>query len=887
MFPFDPSALPQITARRAFIGVDFQQAFTTAGALPVVEPEGYVDRACALATAFREAKADVIWIRSEFDQSRSVNEQIIVSDDLKSSASDSAAKPEAEAEASQCASSPDAEAFLGQDNLASMAQHDLDWIPSVAASMAKSDLTLTKTEYSAFQGTQLLRLLRAKMVMEVFICGSLANIGVYATAMDAAGHGLSITVVEDCCGYRFESRQRRAVQNLIQFTGCEVASAAEAHETIHPPAAAQRPTQTLKPKSVPEGVDAREAGRTAISPDIVRPMTGLKLVSTSPDPSDQTQTRHTHAAEATAGTSDESSIVAADIQTQPTHSSSQSHTEKEPESNLIPSATTSLIPHEEAAGKKNSSGSNSSSPSQDELHEPQIEHDVSHKSPPLAQESALGSSRDERTGEEMSRICEGDTDVITDLLPKDLEDGIFDTVRNEVKWQRMSHQGGDVPRLVAVQGQVADDGSIPIYRHPSDESPPLLPFSRTVLAIKAVTEARLGHPLNHVLIQFYRDGNDFISEHSDKTLDIVSGSYIANVSLGAERTMVLRTKRLDKDPSRHPDTAVPDEGDKRRIHRARLPHNSLLRMGLKTNMKWLHSIRQDKRAQRDKTAAELAFNGARISLTFRQIGTFLSKDEKLIWGQGALAKTCDTARSVVNGQGPEAIGMLKAFGIENHATSFDWATHYGKGFDVLHMSASPRFFASQDPIMNLRVALILAELGVTYARGSMGPIANRTPDEVEPLPMKFVDNDDRKSTVEGDVAILMYLDATYGGTKNPGQNKDQALLAKRYTRFQQALSLSLRFRQGLLGTDGKINRSFAERELPSWDRHVAEADGEFLVGSIPSLPDFVVWPILHALVQEHGLQILDGQSDLKKYYEVFGTRECVRIALGKAIEVSP
>ncbi|CRK16323.1 hypothetical protein BN1723_017462, partial [Verticillium longisporum] len=102
----------------------------------------------------------------------------------------------------------------------------------------------------------------------------------------------------------------------------------------------------------------------------------------------------------------------------------------------------------------------------------------------------------------------------------------------------MSHQGGEVPRKVAVQGLVAEDGSMPVYRHPADESPPLFPFTKTVLEIKAVVEEKLGHPLNHVLIQFYRDGNDYISEHSDKTLDIVKGSYIVNVSLGAERTMI-------------------------------------------------------------------------------------------------------------------------------------------------------------------------------------------------------------------------------------------------------------------------------------------------------------------------------------------------------------
>jgi alkylated DNA repair dioxygenase AlkB len=51
-----------------------------------------------------------------------------------------------------------------------------------------------------------------------------------------------------------------------------------------------------------------------------------------------------------------------------------------------------------------------------------------------------------------------------------------------------------------------------------------------------------------VLIQPYRTGAvraDYISEHSDKTIDVVRVSRIVNLSLGARRTMMLRTKKDD------------------------------------------------------------------------------------------------------------------------------------------------------------------------------------------------------------------------------------------------------------------------------------------------------------------------------------------------------
>ena len=232
-----------------------------------------------------------------------------------------------------------------------------------------------------------------------------------------------------------------------------------------------------------------------------------------------------------------------------------------------------------------------------------------------------------------------------------------------------------MPRLVAVQGEVAPDGSFPIYRHPADEPPPLLPFSPTVEAIRGYVETTLNHPVNHVLIQHYRNGADYISEHSDKTVDVVQGSNIVNVSLGAERAMTLRTKRDAADAA--------DEG--RISERVALPHNSMLVMGLETNKKWLHSIRSDKRPDKAKTVGELFENGERISLTFRRIGTFLTADQRHIYGQGAKGKTKEDARPVVNG-GAEAERLILAFGLENQRSDFDWQVGYGNGFDVLHFA---------------------------------------------------------------------------------------------------------------------------------------------------------------------------------------------------------
>ncbi|EMD31187.1 hypothetical protein CERSUDRAFT_120047 [Gelatoporia subvermispora B] len=287
---------------------------------------------------------------------------------------------------------------------------------------------------------------------------------------------------------------------------------------------------------------------------------------------------------------------------------------------------------------------------------------------------------------------EGDTSLVLDFLPPDLASVAFEALLREVQWSTMHHRGGEVPRRVAVEGEMNTDGSFPIYRHPADESPPLHPFSPTVARIREHVERVLQQPVNHVLIQHYRTGADYISEHSDKTIDVVRGSKIVNVSLGAQRVMTLRTKKDATAPhSSGPDELADDvssgstPGARRGIQRIPLLHNSMFVMGLKTNARWMHGIRHDKRPMTLKTDAERAADGARISLTFRHIGTFLTRDQTRIYGQGGRSKTPNDARPVVLG-GPEAEKLIIAFGNENHQSEFDWDANYGEGYDVLHFN---------------------------------------------------------------------------------------------------------------------------------------------------------------------------------------------------------
>eukprot|EP01059_Diplonema_ambulator_P004568 TRINITY_DN14292_c0_g1_i1.p1 TRINITY_DN14292_c0_g1~~TRINITY_DN14292_c0_g1_i1.p1 ORF type:complete len:737 (+),score=212.21 TRINITY_DN14292_c0_g1_i1:334-2544(+) len=272
----------------------------------------------------------------------------------------------------------------------------------------------------------------------------------------------------------------------------------------------------------------------------------------------------------------------------------------------------------------------------------------------------------------------GDTSVHFGLLPDSAARGSFDRLRDEIEWFTMLHRGGEVPRLVAIQGEIVD-GVEPCYRHPADEQPVMRPWTQEVKVIKEAVERRLGVKLNHALIQWYRGGKDFISPHADKSLDIARGSPIINVSMGRTRDMVLTSKK-----------DVPMT--KKIKQRVALVDNSVFSLGWDSNLKCLHTIKPDKRPKSQLRPDELQDEGHRISLTFRTISTFKLPDGRL-YGQGAVFKT----REELDAAGPppektadeveeEVMRMIYAFGAENGSANFDWDRQYGGGFACMNIN---------------------------------------------------------------------------------------------------------------------------------------------------------------------------------------------------------
>lgn len=216
-------------------------------------------------------------------------------------------------------------------------------------------------------------------------------------------------------------------------------------------------------------------------------------------------------------------------------------------------------------------------------------------------------------------IGSGDTFLINDFLSTDeIEDALKNLGEggdiNYQQWHHMPDKNHDLLPLSRLKIAMADskDGWTPHYRFPvnSQDRHGTFSFSisPTVQKIKDKLIARTGILFNHAVVLLYRDGKDCIGFHKDKTLDLSKTDPIASISIGQERSYILR------DNIRNPTQS----------HELKLKSGSLLLLGAKTNQEWYHSIPVEKN--------EI---GVRISLTFRVVTTFKNDITGELSGQGA------------------------------------------------------------------------------------------------------------------------------------------------------------------------------------------------------------------------------------------------------------
>ena len=144
------------------------------------------------------------------------------------------------------------------------------------------------------------------------------------------------------------------------------------------------------------------------------------------------------------------------------------------------------------------------------------------------------------------------------------------------------------PRLVAWYGDVGRN-----YTYSGIHLSPL-PWTQVLLDIKRRIEAVVHTDFNSVLLNYYRDHRDSMGLHGDDEPELGERPILASLSLGEERTFILKHKR---------EKALTPV-------RLKLASGSLLLMKGETQRYWKHGI--DKETRRC---------GPRVNLTFRRIVT--------------------------------------------------------------------------------------------------------------------------------------------------------------------------------------------------------------------------------------------------------------------------
>lgn len=1015
------------------------------GKLPVNTQTGFLDRIHALIPTFRRQSSNIIWIKTLYEADRLASDPttgegdaVVVGDlvdGVDSSTDDDGdapkdpIRPAAQAQAATAApqrsstskhrlralnllkrvsarrissASPreelqavveeDPELFLRQSGrngpVCSPDTPGADFADVIKPKMEQSDAIVHTTHYSAFQGTSLLPILRARLVTEVYICGCITNVNVLATVIDAARHGIRINVVGDCLGFRKTSRHNIALKRMIDFFDANIVTSQDVIDRNIPSAAlaitpqkdAPADDEELqdmvrdlrvsdpRPKDLPNATNTpRDTPPTITVEDSKDDLEGIRFVNgrtrnlsdaslaESRATSDTKLSDDQFAEQLVNGAkvpksevpksdrpSEKQSLVKAKIRMRPrttkdkdsksedrrskpastTTKVDRTDTRTEPSSLHIAEkdqnkrakahkAATSVdksrpttIAKAESSDKLRDSRSRSErslkpSASQPALSPTHPDKDIasrmrmalsrsprsdSNKDTPQTQASSTKPA-EAATASQISKqnsmaktsklqslatfpvlgpddhIAEGDSRIIHDFFPaevyhpsdrsKPLKELIFTQLYNEVRWQKMLHKDGEVPRLVCAQGEFSADGSMPIYRHPADQTLPLLHFSNKVQLVRKRAEKLVGHPLNHVLIQLYRSGTDYISEHSDKTLDIARGSSIVNISFGAQRTMRLRRKKSDK-----------ADDSQRETQRVAMPHNSMFTFGLKSNEKWLHGIMADKRMASERSEAENAYGGMRISLTFRNIATYLDARCRTIWGQGATIKEQRDAGDVTNDDEEESERLVGAFSRENHSADFDWDHWYGSGFDVLHFKDAPKdlpiLFASNNQVENNMVKIYLAERQIEYSLIEAPTVEGGF--EVD-RQVVYRDTDTSRTEVTLPFLVIAYLEL-YSSVKK--DDRQRPCTSASYDVQIQTTALQKHWHNRHVPTY-PFNFVDTLEVIEEW---CSFGSGPFIAGRRFAQADCVVWPVMNEIISNWEGWTEEDFPYLTEYYRM-------------------
>lgn len=121
---------------------------------------------------------------------------------------------------------------------------------------------------------------------------------------------------------------------------------------------------------------------------------------------------------------------------------------------------------------------------------------------------------------------------------------LFYYLQKNLRWQQpdvtVYGKTGPIPRLQCFMSDLNIE-----YGYSSSKQI-VEPWDELLLNMRKRLEAHLNQPLNSLLVNYYRDGNDTMGWHSDDEIELGDKPTIVCISLGADRVLKLKHKASNK-----------------------------------------------------------------------------------------------------------------------------------------------------------------------------------------------------------------------------------------------------------------------------------------------------------------------------------------------------
>jgi hypothetical protein len=202
-------------------------------------------------------------------------------------------------------------------------------------------------------------------------------------------------------------------------------------------------------------------------------------------------------------------------------------------------------------------------------------------------------------------------------IPSEIHQELFRFLREELFFYRVKYRikrgpieteintpryttvfGVDDTSVFDASGDILDSTTkVPVLKDKYKCKP--RPIPRCLDHLRQITEGSTGEKYNFCLVNYYANGNDSISYHSDDERFLGPNPAIASFSLGAKRDFLMKHKPVP------PGKPAPDT----QPLKLPLASGDMILMRGSTQSNWLHSIPKRKGGESDK---------GRINITFRR-----------------------------------------------------------------------------------------------------------------------------------------------------------------------------------------------------------------------------------------------------------------------------